>query len=294
MQKILIIGANGQLGKDLVLHFRNLGMEVLAADLPALDITDPAQTDSFVRQCVPELIINPAAFTAVDACEEKPELAFKVNRDGAGNVARAAAAVGARLVHFSTDYVFDGTKGAPYVESDPPNPVSVYGKSKYAGEQEVAGALPRHYIVRIAWLYGMYGNNFVKTIRKVAEKNSESGAPLKVVNDQFGSPTYTREVCRQVARLVETGDFGLYHATNEGVCSWFEFAETIVKRWTPNLAVHPCSTEQFPRPAPRPAFGVLENDRLKQSKINLMADWREAFESFTRDERNATASATEE
>jgi len=200
-------------------------------------------------------------------------------------LASAAEGCGAAFVHFSTDYVFDGRKKSPYVESDPANPASVYGRSKLEGELLVQKNSKRSYIFRIAWLYGTHGNNFVKTIRSLAQKNAAANNPLRVVNDQFGSPTYTADVCRQTFGMIETPHFGLYHSTSEGQCTWFDFACEIVRASGIPAQVQPCTTAEFPRPAPRPANSVLENSALKKLGLNLMTHWKEAFADFMRDEQ---------
>jgi dTDP-4-dehydrorhamnose reductase len=217
-------------------------------------------------------IINCAAYTAVDACETDRDRAFAVNADGAGLLACSARAHDCSFVHFSTDYVFDGTKTGPYIESDPANPVSVYGKSKLEGELLVRNNCKQSFIFRIAWLYGTGGSNFVKTIRNVARKNAAA---------------YTADVCRQTLRMIETPHFGLYHSTSEGECSWFDFASEIVRCAGIPAQVQPCTTAEFPRPAPRPANSVLENGGLKRLGLNFMPHWKEAFAAFLRDEQHS-------
>ncbi len=278
--RILVIGAEGQLGKDMMLQCAAAGHDSLGRDVPEIDISDRNRTISSIQEIRPEVIVNTAAFTVVDACEEKRELAFKVNGEGAGNVAAAAAAMDARLVHISTDYVFSGAEERPYTEADEPDPRSVYGKSKLAGEQAVARELERRWVVRIAWLYGMHGANFVTAIRRAARQKAAAGEPLFVVNDQRGSPTWTVTICQQILRLIEVEEYGVFHCTSEGACSWYDFAREIVSAAGIAVDVLPCTTEQFPRPAKRPANSVLENARLKALGINSMPDWRDAFDRF--------------
>jgi dTDP-4-dehydrorhamnose reductase len=284
---ILIVCHNGMLGKDMVLAARNAGHHVTGVDFPDIDITRIDSIQKQVAGIKPEVIINCAAYTAVDACETDRDKAFAVNARGAGLLARCADEARAAFVHFSTDYVFDGTKAVPYVETDPVNPASVYGKSKLEGEVQVQKGCSRSYIFRIAWLYGKNGANFVKTIRNLAQKNASTDTPLRVVNDQFGTPTYTVDVCRQTFGMIETrGHFGLYHSTSEGECSWYDFAVEIVRATGIQVKVLPCTTAEFPRPAPRPMYSVLENSRLKKLGLNMMPDWKEAFEKFLKEERN--------
>jgi dTDP-4-dehydrorhamnose reductase len=254
-------------------------------DFPSIDIANARSVLDAVSPTSPDVIINCAAYTAVDACETDVDKAYAVNATGVANIAKAAQQVGAKCVHISTDYVFDGTKKGPYVETDAPNPVSVYGKSKLAGEQELVRTWENHFIVRIAWLYGTKGKNFLKTIRSLAEKSAVTKAPVKVVNDQVGTPTYTVHVCRQILTLMETDRFGLYHSTNEGWCSWFDFAKAIVKAYGIPAEIQPCTTAEFPRPAPRPANSVLENERLKKIGLNIMPRWENGLKEYLEEER---------
>jgi len=282
--KLLIIGCNGMLGHDMVAEARKAGHVVFCVDHPEIDITKPESVKSHAETFRPEAIINCAAYTAVDLCETNRETAFAVNGAGAGNIARAASGIGAKLVHISTDYVFDGRAMKPYVEDDPTGPATVYGQSKLEGEKLVGNNCTRAFILRIAWLYGKNGNNFVKTIRSIAAKNVTDNKPLRVVNDQWGTPTWTVEVCRQILKLLETGHYGLYHATNEGMCTWFDFAKKIVASANIPCEVLPCTTKELPRPAPRPQYSVLENRNLKKLGLNIMQDWEKAFEEFLRRE----------
>jgi len=279
--RVLVIGSNGQLGTDMCRIGSECGLDIVGIDMPTIDLTDPGSIELAMRNNAPDTVINCSAYTAVDECEKKRELAFAVNRDGVASLARAAAASRTRVVHFSTDYVFDGTRGKPYVESDQPSPRSVYGLSKLAGEQALAELLPeRHQVLRLAWLYGAHGNNFVKTMVRLAWKSAAEGTPLRVVADQYGSPTWSEDVCRQTFHLLQTGEAGVFHATSEGYCSWYDFASRIIQRAGIDASVSPCSTAEFPRPAPRPPFGVLENQRLKSIGINDLPAWEDAFERF--------------
>lgn len=284
--KVLVVGAGGQLGSEMVAVSKSLGQETAAIDYPEIDITNSDSTAKCVKSVSPELIVNCAAYTAVDDCETNEGLAYALNRDGPTNLARAAEGCGASMVHIGTDYVFDGKKGVPYTETDAPNPQSVYGKSKLAGEENLRDLLERHYIFRIAWLYGHQGKNFVKTIRRVAADKAAGGEPLCVVADQWGTPTYTRDVCLQVFYTVANGPYGLYHCTSEGTCSWFNFAERIISSAGIHVELQPCTTADFPRPAPRPPFGVLENEKLKNLGLNRMPLWTDAFAQFLSDEKS--------
>jgi dTDP-4-dehydrorhamnose reductase len=283
--KLLIIGCNGQLGKDMMLAAAAQDFIAEGVDFPAIDITDAKTVNATVMRVRPDAVINCAAHTAVDACEKEVDKAFAINSTGVAHVALAAKQAGSKLVHISTDYVFDGTKKGPYVESDTPNPRSVYGKSKLAGESELIKTCDRHFIVRIAWLFGTRGNNFLKTIRSLAEKRATTGEPVTVVNDQIGTPTYTMHVCKQILSLVRTDHFGLFHGTNEGWCSWFDFAKAIVSAYGLRTEVLPCTTAEFPRPAPRPANSVLENERLKKLGLNIMPLWKKGLEDYIEEEK---------
>jgi dTDP-4-dehydrorhamnose reductase len=284
--KVLVVGHHGMLGADMMRAAAAAGHEVRGSDFPEIDITEVESIRRCFAAAGPQAVINCSAYTAVDACETNREQAFAVNADGACLLARCAEEYNATFVHFSTDYVFDGTASRPYVETDPTNPMSVYGKSKLAGEILVQKNSSRAFIFRIAWLYGAGGNNFVKTIRTIAAKNAAAGVPLRVVNDQIGTPTSTVDVCRQTLRMVETDHYGIYHSTSEGKCSWFDFALEIVRASGIPALVLPCSTVEFPRPAPRPMNSVLENSRLKEFGMNIMPHWKKGFEEFLMEEKN--------
>ncbi|MDR3011630.1 MAG: dTDP-4-dehydrorhamnose reductase [Chitinispirillales bacterium] len=281
-KKILIIGSNGQLGYDLVNQANLAGHFVIPTDYPLVDLLDKSSVEACVDEAAPDVIVNCAAFTAVDDCETMREEAFALNADACGVLASAAKKHSALLVHFSTDYVFDGLAEAPYTEDSRPNPQSAYGKSKRRGEEAIAEIYDNFMIFRIAWLYGTHGNNFVKTIRWMATSASRAKEkkPLKIVNDQFGTPTWTVSVCRQVLAMLGRPERGIFHCTSEGFCSWYDFARELVSAYGISADLEPCTTKEFPRPAPRPAYGVLENARLKSIDMNIMPDWRDAFKEF--------------
>ncbi|HEX3019515.1 MAG TPA: dTDP-4-dehydrorhamnose reductase [Chitinispirillaceae bacterium] len=283
-QSLLIIGSKGQLGTDMVLLSKQAGYNVSEIDFPDIDITDPQMTQQCILKFKPDFIINCAAYTAVDNCETHQQQAFAVNAKGVQNIAVSAKKIDAVLIHISTDYVFDGKKTSPYLEDDKASPQTVYGKSKLEGEELIASHCDKFQIFRIAWLYGIHGNNFVKTIRSIAHKKMLENQPLTVVNDQFGTPTYTREVCAQVLKMIDQPHYGIFHSTNEGFCTWYDFASEIVKAAGIDVQLLPCTTEAFPRPAPRPLYSVLENAHLKKLDLNIMKNWKEAFQSFLIDE----------
>jgi dTDP-4-dehydrorhamnose reductase len=284
MQKILIVGAHGQLGQDMKTMASSAGYSVSGVDVPDIDITDPVATRKVIAAHAPEVIINCSAYTAVDACETHEREAFAVNSDGVAHIAQAARETNARVVHFSTDYVFDGFKTGPYIESDVPNPQSVYGKSKLEGDRRLEKTLPDYIILRVAWLYGIHGQHFIKKIRERALQMRGTGKPLKVVTDEVGTPTYTIDVCRQTLKLLSMDHRGTFHCTNEGFCNRFEFAREILNSYAINVPLEPCTSKDFVLPAPRPAYSVLENKRLKELGINVMRDWKVAFGEYVQEE----------
>ena len=262
--KTLIIGSSGMLGSDLCKTFPD-AVKLTHHDL---DITDREQVIESILKIKPDVVINAAAYTNVDGCEDNKELAFQVNGYGPGYIAEACARAGAKLVHFSTDYVFDGSK-KEYVESDIPDPINVYGDSKLLGEKKIIENMDDYRIVRISWLFGIHGKNFVETMLKLSGEIDT----VKVVNDQFGKPTYTMDLASKVKEIIEL-DPGIYHITNDGICSWYEFASSIIDN------VIPCTSEEFPRKAKRPKYSVLVN-----TKTEPMRHWREALKTYLQ-ERN--------
>jgi len=278
--KLLIIGSGGQLGHDFVNQAAAAGHSVIPVDYPQIDICNKLSVDTCIDNAKPDIIVNCAAFTAVDNCESEQEKAFELNAGACGILASAAKKISAMLIHFSTDYVFDGCGSAPYTEDSRTNPQSVYGKSKLSGEEAIVNTHNDAMIFRIAWLYGAHGNNFVKTIRRIAAANAQEGKPLKVVNDQFGTPTWTVDVCKQALAMLDRRERGIFHCTSEGFCSWFDFAKEIVVSAGINVDIQPCTTEEFPRPAPRPHYSVLENARLKSIGANIMPEWKDGFRGF--------------
>ena len=269
--RILITGANGQLGHDLV---QALAGEALHTyDHQALDIVDAAVVEETVSRIRPDWIINAAAFNDVDGAEKNESTAFAVNADGPEHLATAAARAGARLIHVSTDYVFDGRKGRPYDENDAPNPLSVYARSKREGERRVLASGAPACVLRTAWLYGRHGKNFVKAIQGAAAR----GGPLKVVADQVGSPTSTADLAAAIAALMRTPAAGLYHVVNAGACSRLEFARAIVGD---QVEVLPITTAEAARPAPRPQNSALTSVRWASTGLAPLRGWRDALEAY--------------
>ncbi|MBS1880722.1 MAG: dTDP-4-dehydrorhamnose reductase [Actinobacteria bacterium] len=271
--KLMITGAAGMLGRDLMLAAGNAGHDVVGFGRAELDVTDADALRRKVDIERPDVVINSAAWTDVDGAEEAEEAALAVNGTGAGNVAAAAAEVGAAVVHVSTDYVFDGSKRTPYVESDQPAPLSAYGRTKLAGEGAVVAANKRHFVVRSAGLFGVGGNNFVETMLRLAAASGE----VAVVRDQVGSPTYTWHLAYGIVRLIEGVEFGIHHMAAAGECSWYDFAREIYEQAKVDCTVLSVTTEEFGRPAPRPPYSALTSQR--QHPIRLPS-WRDGLAGY--------------
>ncbi|WJQ07007.1 dTDP-4-dehydrorhamnose reductase [Geobacillus stearothermophilus] len=274
--KVVITGAKGQLGIDLVHLLADRGYQVYGYGREELDITNFDQVKQVISEVNPDVVIHAAAYTKVDLAESEPDQAFLINAYGTRNVTVASEAVGAKLVYISTDYVFDGTANTPYNEFAPTNPISVYGKSKLAGEQFVRDLHSKFFIVRTSWVYGKHGNNFVKTMLKLAQERDE----LMVVHDQVGCPTYTVDLVNCILELIQTEKYGIYHVSNSGYCSWYEFAKVIFEEAGIDIKVNPCTTKDFPRPAPRPTYSVFDHMSLRLNGFTKMRYWREAISEF--------------
>jgi dTDP-4-dehydrorhamnose reductase len=280
--RVVVLGASGQLGRDLTTAFGSNGDTTIALSHQDLEITSP---DSIVRvlgEARPELVVNSAAFANVDGCEVDPARALAVNAVGARNIAQAAESLHAKLVYISTDYVFDGNKRTPYVEEDTPAPLNVYGNSKLSGEFFVRSMCSRHFVVRVSAIYGSNpcrskgGLNFVELMLKLGREREE----VRVVDDEFISPTPTIDVARQLVLLSRTSEYGLYHATAEGSCSWYQFARAIFDLSGTKVRLEAARPGEFPAKVSRPKYSVLENQALKQKSFNVFGPWREGLQNY--------------
>lgn len=274
--KVLITGAKGMLGSDLM-DILSRDNKAIGVDINDFDITDAAKTKENILKIAPQLVIHSAAYTDVDGCETNIELAYRVNAVGTQSISLACQAADIPMLYLSTDFIFDGEKKSPYLEWDHANPLSVYGASKYAGEYFVSHLLNKYYIVRIAWLYGENGKNFVKTILRLADERDK----LQIVDDQVGSPTYTVDVANGISQLIKSENYGIYHMVNKGETSWYGFAKKILElSGKSKVVVEPITTEELSRPARRPAYSVLRNLALELTIGDPMRNWEDALEEF--------------
>ncbi|TGA99820.1 dTDP-4-dehydrorhamnose reductase [Sporolactobacillus shoreae] len=274
--KVLVTGAHGQLGTELTLMLKKSGYETYGFGHRELDITCLDEVRRVFQKVQPNVVCHTAAYTAVDQAESDRDGAFLVNAYGTRNVTIASEEVGAKLVSVSTDYVFNGESVGTYTEFDAPSPLGVYGQSKYAGEQFVHDFSSKFFIVRTSWVYGQYGGNFVKTMLMLAENHDE----LKVVNDQHGCPTYTKDLAERIIELFQTDNYGIYHISNSGSCTWYEFAKAIFEMKEIHIQVNPCTSEEFPRLAKRPHNSILEHVALRLNGFEEVRDWKSALKDF--------------
>ncbi|MEZ7892376.1 MAG: dTDP-4-dehydrorhamnose reductase [Candidatus Wallbacteria bacterium] len=276
--KILITGGRGMLGQDLKTILESKNVEVISADLGDFDICDQKAVLNFIKNTNPDAVIHCAAYTNVDGCEDNVETAFKVNGCGTRNIALSCGKFNKKMVYISTDYIFDGTKNSPYYEYDTPNPLSIYGMSKFYGEKYVSQLCTDSFIVRISWLFGPNGNNFVKAILKKAVETGE----ISVVTDQHGSPTYTKDLALFLNDLVATEHFGIYHATNEGYCTWFDFAKKAIElnNLSEKVKMNQITADILKRRAIRPKNSMLHKINLKTSGFTPLPTWETALKRY--------------
>lgn len=280
MQRLLVTGKNGQVGSAL-LRLAGRGYDVIGVDIDDVDLTDLDAVDALVREVRPDWLINPAAYTAVDAAEKDQKTAQVLNADAPAVMAKACAELGIPMLHYSTDYVFDGNGNRPYLEDDAPNPQSVYGATKLAGEQAVRAAQSNSIILRTAWVYAQEGKNFVNTMLRLADEHDS----LNVVNDQFGSPTLAEDLAAASLQIIEKTPVdqvgqvsGVYHATGSGETNWADFARAIFRLSDKSAAVNGIPSEQYPTPAPRPNYSVLNNQKLQETFGVALPSWQDALQ----------------
>ena len=274
--KVLVTGVKGQLGYDVVKDLEKRGHQPIGVDRDEMDLMDNEAIRTFIMDLKPEAIIHCAAYTAVDKAEEEVETCYQINAESVKVISECAKELDVKLIYISTDYVFDGTKEGEYVETDLPNPINVYGASKLKGEEYVQTLLEKYYIVRISWVFGVNGNNFIKTMRRLGSERDE----LNIINDQVGSPTYTADLAPLLVDMMETDKYGIYHATNEETCSWYEFANEIFKQSGIEVKTNPITTDQYPTAAKRPMNSRMSKAKLKANGFNLLPTWQEALAHY--------------
>ena len=277
--KVLVTGVNGQLGFDVVKELEIKGHQAHGTVRSDFDLTNEDDVQSYIQKIKPEAIIHCAAYTNVDQAETDRDTAYKVNALGTKFLAQAANEINAKMVYVSTDYVFDGSANEPYEVDHPTQPLGVYGETKLAGEEFLKTILERYFIVRTAWVYGANGNNFVKTMLRLGKERGEVG----VVADQVGSPTYTVDLASILVELVESEHYGIYHASNDGICSWYEFAVEIFNQAGLQVKVNPLTTDQYPRPAARPKYSVLSKKKLIEKGFTPLRKWQEALADYLKE-----------
>lgn len=274
--KVLVTGVKGQLGYDVVKELTQRGMEAVGVDIDEMDITDEVCVDKVIKETAPDAVIHCAAYTAVDAAEDNEELCRKVNVDGPLNIAKVCKELDIKMIQISTDYVFNGEGENFWQPEDTAEPQSVYGRTKYEGEVAVQEMLDKYFIVRIAWVFGINGKNFVKTMLNLAKTRDT----LTVVNDQFGSPTYTYDLAKLLVDMVQTEKYGVYHATNEGVCSWYEFACAIFKEAGIEMNVLPVTSAEYAAKAKRPSNSRMSKDKLEEMGFDRLPTWQDALKRY--------------
>ncbi|CAN7184183.1 dTDP-4-dehydrorhamnose reductase [Rossellomorea sp. LjRoot5] len=274
--KVLVTGYNGQLGYDVVKEGKRQGIEIFGTTSVDLDITNRSMVTNFINDLKPDVIIHCAAYTEVDKAEDDREKCWEVNVNGTKNLVDATRGINSKFMYISTDYVYEGVGKVPYVESDNPNPHCYYGLTKYEGEKVVQSAIGNFFIVRISWVFGIKGNNFIKTMLRLAEARQE----LNVVGDQYGSPTYTVDLARLLLEIIKTNQYGIYHASNEGFCNWADFAREIFKLSERQVKVNSITTEQYPTRAKRPKNSRMSKKKLSDNGFTPLPSWENALNRF--------------
>ncbi|MCR5607795.1 MAG: dTDP-4-dehydrorhamnose reductase [Lachnospiraceae bacterium] len=274
--KVLATGFKGQLGYDVIKRLEALNIECKGVDIDDFDLTNKDQTINYILDYKPDVVVHCAAYTAVDKAEDNRELCYNINVNGTAYIAEACKKLDAKMVYISTDYVFEGLGTDEYKPDDKKNPINYYGETKSLGEDEVTKALEKFFIIRISWVFGVNGNNFVKTMLRLgAERDS-----LNVVADQIGSPTYTYDLAELIADMIQTDKYGIYHATNEGFCSWYEFTEEIMKCGNRNCKVSPIESKDYPTRAKRPFNSRMDKSKLEENGFKRMRSWQEAVQEY--------------
>ncbi|MCX8084255.1 MAG: dTDP-4-dehydrorhamnose reductase [Calditerrivibrio sp.] len=277
--KVLVTGVKGQLGYDVVKRLKELGIEVIGVDVDEFDITDKQQTEDFIKGVNPDLVVHCSAYTAVDKAEDEKDICYNVNVNGTRYIAEVCKRIDATLCYISTDYVFDGQGESPFEVHDPTSPINYYGFTKAEGEKIVRDILEKYFIIRTSWVFGLNGHNFVKTMLKLAETKNE----IRVVADQIGSPTYTADLAILICEMIQTDRYGIYHATNEGFCSWYEFASEIFKLANRNVRVVPISSNEYIAKANRPKNSKLSKRILDEKGFKRLPHWRDALERYLKE-----------
>ena len=277
--KVLVTGVKGQLGYDVVRELEKRQIEAVGVDVEEMDITDAAQVETVIRNVNPDAVIHCAAYTAVDAAEDNEELCRRVNAQGTENVAKVCQEMDLKMMYISTDYVFDGQGTRPWEPDDERDPLNVYGQTKYEGELAVEKYVEKFFIVRIAWVFGVNGKNFIKTMLNLGKTHDK----LTVVNDQTGSPTYTYDLARLLADMIQTDKYGRYHATNEGICTWYEFACEIFRQAGMDVEVAPVTSDEYPAKAKRPANSRMSKKKLDENGFELLPSWQDALKRYLKE-----------
>ncbi len=274
--KVLVTGTKGQLGYDVVNELEKRGHTAVAVDIEEMDITDAVSVERVIAEAEVEAVIHCAAYTAVDAAEDNVEICRRVNAEGTENIAKVCKKLDLKMIYISTDYVFDGEGERPWEPDDERHPLNVYGQTKYEGELAVEKYLEKYFIVRIAWVFGVNGKNFIKTMLKLSETHEE----LNVVDDQVGSPTYTYDLAVLLVDMVESDKYGRYHATNEGLCTWYEFAKEIFRQAGVEVKVNPVTSDMFPAKAKRPKNSRMSKEKLDANGFHRLPTWQDALERY--------------
>ncbi len=277
--KVLVTGTKGQLGHDVINELTGRGLEAVGVDVEEMDITDADSVNKVIGETAPDAVIHCAAYTAVDAAEDNVELCRRVNADGTQNIANMCKNLDIPMIYISTDYVFDGEGNRPWEPEDERTPLNVYGQTKYEGELAVQNTLEKYFIVRIAWVFGVNGKNFIKTMLNLAKTQKH----ITVVNDQFGSPTYTYDLARLLVDMILTDKYGIYHATNEGICTWYEFACEIFRQAGVQVEVEPVSAEQYKAKAKSPYNSRMNKDKLEESGFVRLPSWQDALGRYLKE-----------